>query len=194
MKPNWFAVIGLALTVLAAPIYAEQPAKPEPTPAEARNSLKTMRKQALDELYKLQPEAKKQIRAAAGYAVFSTQGVQLLLVGGGNGQGIARDNLNGRDTYMQMASAGVGFGVGIKDIRYIFVFRTREAMKSFVDKGWQFGGEAQIGAKTEGSGGVATGGTQVEENIQVYQLEKGSVIAQVVLQGLKFWKDDKLNP
>jgi hypothetical protein len=41
-----------------------------------------------------------------------------------------------------MASAGAGFGVGIKDFRAGFVFNERDALENFIDKGWDFASPA----------------------------------------------------
>ena len=91
----------------------------DPTPAEVRASVREMRKDTLDELYKLEPSARKAVRGSAGYAVFSQTGVQFLLVGGAGGRGVVRDNLNGKDTFMKMAAGGVGLGLGVKDTRLV---------------------------------------------------------------------------
>jgi hypothetical protein len=101
--------------------------------AEARN----MRSETLAKLYAAEPGAKAQIAKAKGYAVFSNVGVNVILLSGGSGWGIARDNATGRDSYMKMASAGIGLGLGVKDFRGVFVFTSRGAMESFIESGWE---------------------------------------------------------
>jgi lipid-binding SYLF domain-containing protein len=164
----------------------------DPTPAEVRASVREMRKDTLDELYKLEPSARKAVRGSAGYAVFSQTGVQFLLVGGAGGRGVVRDNLNGKDTFMKMAAGGVGLGLGVKDTRLVFVFKKRDALKKFVEEGWQFGGEATAVAKAGESGGEA-GEREAAPGIAVYQLAKGGLIAQATVQGTRYWKDEELN-
>jgi lipid-binding SYLF domain-containing protein len=164
----------------------------DPTPAELRASLREMRKETLDELYKAQPSARKAIRGSAGYAVFTQTGVQFLLVGGGGGRGLVRDNLTGKDTFMKMAAGGVGLGLGVKDTRLVFVFKKRDTLKKFVEEGWQFGGEASAVAKAGESGGSA-GELEAAPGVVVYQLAKGGLIAQATVQGTRFWKDEELN-
>ncbi len=164
----------------------------DPTPAEVRASLREMRKETLDELYKVQPSARKAIRGSAGYAVFTQTGVQFLLVGGAGGRGVVRDNLTGKDTFMKMASGGVGLGLGVKDTRLVFVFKKRDTLKQFIEEGWQFGGEATAVAKAGESGGAA-GEREAAPGILVYQLAQGGLIAQATVQGTRFWKDEELN-
>lgn len=47
------------------------------------------------------------------------------------GRGVAHNNKTGKNTYMKMVSGGVGFGLGVKDFRAIFVFETKEAFDFF---------------------------------------------------------------
>lgn len=44
-----------------------------------------------------------------------TSTITCYFVSGGNGYGVTRDNRSGKDTYMKMASVGLGLGLGIKD-------------------------------------------------------------------------------
>jgi hypothetical protein len=65
------------------------------TPEEKRNFVQQMKNDALADLYVQKPYAKELIQDAAGYAVFSSFNTQLLIVGSGNGYGVAVDNSNG---------------------------------------------------------------------------------------------------
>jgi lipid-binding SYLF domain-containing protein len=164
----------------------------DPTPEEARGALREMRKEALAELYGLDPAAKRVIRGAAGYAVFSQAGAHLLFLGGAGGRGVVRDNLTGKDTYMKMASGAVGLGLGFKDMRLVLVFKKRDALKQFVEQGWQFGGESAAVAKA-GEAGGSSGELEVAPGVSVYQIAKGGLIAQGAVQGSRYWKDEELN-
>jgi lipid-binding SYLF domain-containing protein len=164
----------------------------EKTADAVRAEIRKMRQETLDQLYKDVPQARRNIRGAAGYAVFESVGAQVLFVGGAGGSGVVRDNLTGKDTYMKMASAGVGLGLGVKDMRVIFVFKKRDALKRFVEDGWQFGGQSDVAAKADQKGGAA-GDLEVADGITVYQLTQSGLIAQATVQGTKYWKDDALN-
>jgi hypothetical protein len=74
----------------------------DPTPEEAREELQEMRQTTLNDLYQIHPAAKNEVQNAAGYAVFSNVGINLLLLSTANGSGVAHDNKAGKDTYMKM--------------------------------------------------------------------------------------------
>lgn len=182
-----FAVLVMTVCLLAPGAVAAADEK-----AAVRDALRDMRKATLDQLYKENPKARTQIRKAAGYGVFGVTGVQILFVGGSGGRGIVRDNLTGRDTYMKMGAVSGGLGVGFQDSRTVLIFRSRDVLKKFLDKGWTFGGETAATAKVEGRGGSA-GELETPEGIAVYQLTKTGLMAKGTVQGTKYWKDDELN-
>jgi lipid-binding SYLF domain-containing protein len=184
---RWFASLLVAVCLLGAGVAGGADDK-----ATARDALRQMRKETLDQLYKENPKARTQIRKAAGYGVFGVTGVQLFIVGGSGGQGIVRDNLNGRDTYMKVGAVSGGLGLGFQDTRTVLIFQNREVLKQFLDKGWTFGGETAATAKVEGKGGTA-GELETPEGIIVYQLTKTGLMAKGTVQGTKYWKDEELN-
>ena len=112
--------------------------------------------------------------------------------GGGDSRGVVRDNLTGRDTYVRMGAVSGGLGIGFKDTRTLLIFRKRDVLKQFLDKGWTFGGEAEATAKVEGKGGTA-GALETPEGIAIYQLGTTGLMAKGTVQGTKYWKDDELN-
>lgn len=187
-RPDWLlASLLMAICLLGAGVAGAADDK-----ASAREALRQLRKETLDQLYKENPKAKTQIRKAAGYGVFGVTGVQFLIVGGSGGQGIVRDNLNGRDTYMKMGAVSGGLGLGYQDTRTVLIFKSRDVLKQFLEKGWTFGGETAATAKVEGKGGSA-GELETPEGIIVYQLTKTGLMAKGTVQGTKYWKDEELN-
>ncbi len=163
------------------------------TAAEKRQTAQQMRSETLAELYGMQPEAKAQIQQAAGYAVFSNVGVNLLLVSSTGGWGIVREADSGKDTYMKMYSAGVGPGIGVKDFRGVFVFTDTETLESFIEDGWNASAQADATAKSEDKGDAWAGAVDVAPGIKLYQLTQTGVALQATIQGTKFWKDDELS-
>ena len=163
------------------------------TAAEQRLAAQRMRSETLVELYRVRPKARTRIAKAAGYAVFSNVGVNVILLSAGNGWGVARDNRSGQDIYMKMASAGIGPGLGFKDFRAVFVFTTRAALADFVDRGWD--ASAQADAATEGAAtrNEPTGAIDVAEGVKLYQITDYGLALQATIQGTKYWKDDALN-
>ena len=161
--------------------------------AEKREKIQTMREEVLAELFKQRPQARAEIDDAEGYAVFSNIGVQILLIGGGGGRGVVRDAKSGKDTYMKMATASVGLGLGIKDFRAIFIFHDRDAMTSFVEKGWDFTGEADAAATSGDKGGEIGEAGSFRKKVSVYQFTEAGLALQASLHGTKYWQDKKLN-
>lgn len=166
---------------------------PGDTVASQRKAVHDMRLDTLAQLYKLRPGTKSIIRRAAGYGVFSSVNVNLVLLSAGTGWGVVRDHRTGKDIYMKMGSAGIGIGLGVKDFRGIFVFKTRSALQHFVESGWDASGQADAAAKTGKQGGALAGAIDVAPGIKLYQITEHGLALQATIQGTKFWKDDELN-
>lgn len=161
--------------------------------ATTKKEIRKEVKSTLDQLYKLHPSAKNAVAKSAGYAVFDNFGTNLFLLSTGRGKGIATDSATKKEIFMKMISVGAGIGVGVKDFRAIFVFETKQAFDSFVNSGWDAGGQADAAAKAGKTGGAASGATSVSPGVWVYQITKNGLAAQATLQGTKYYKDDDLN-
>jgi len=121
-------------------------------PEEKRQTVRKQRDEMLAELYKANPKLKDRVKKAAGYATFKQSDVNLFLLASGHGYGMLVDNKTGKETIMRVASLGGGLGLGIKDLRVVFIFNDPKIMKSFVEQGWQFGGKADASAKYQDTG------------------------------------------
>jgi len=163
------------------------------SPKAKRDAILHMRSETLAQLYKIHPSARTDIRRAAGYAVFSDVGVNIILISAGGGEGVAHDNRTGRNIYMKMISGGVGPGLGIKDFRGVFVFHTRKAFDQFVDSGWEGTAQADAAAKSGKKGKAVAGAVTVAKNVDLYQITENGLALQATLQGTKYYKDDELN-
>jgi len=144
----------LSLAILAASLnaFAGLFGPKGDTDEEKRETVRKQRDEMLAELYKSKPDLKNRIKKAAGYATFKQSDVNLFLLASGNGYGMLVDNKTGKETFMRVASLGGGLGLGVKDLRVVFVFKDAKVMKDFVDEGWQFGGKADAAAKYEDTG------------------------------------------
>ncbi len=162
------------------------------TPEEKRQSIFAMKNDVLSQLYKVKPQAKEQIKKAPGYAVFSNANLYAFFVSFGGGYGVVKDNTTGKYTYMNMGEAGVGFGLGAKDFRIVFVFHNKETMHKFIEEGWQFGGQADAAAKASDKGD-AVGGEISLSDVTIYQLTETGLALQITVKGTKYWKDEELN-
>ena len=162
------------------------------TPAEKRRNILTMKHQVLNDLYQTKPQVKAMIRRAPGYAVFSNANVNMIFASFSGGYGVVRNNRSGKHTYMKMGEVGVGFGLGVKDFRAVFIFHDTKTMNKFIHSGWEFGGHADAAAKADDKGG-AIGGEVLIDNITIYQLTESGLALQATVKGTKYWKDDELN-
>jgi len=178
-------LIGVFLTGCATPKGV--------TKKDQRNYVLKMKDETLSELYKTKPETKDMIKKAAGYGVFSNIGSYLFFLSTGNGYGIVTDNSTRKKTFMKMAQVGAGLGLGIKDIRIVFIFKNKQVMNNFIDKGWEFGGQADATAKSGEKGAAAGGEIYIESDILIYQLTEAGVALQATVAGTKYWKDKELN-
>ena len=190
------------------------------TAEERRQSIRQMREQALTELYAAEPALRDRIHTAAGSAVFSNLNLQVFLVGGGQGYGVARNNATGQDTFMRFAELGLGVGLGGKDTRLIFVFHTQDALRRFLDFGIEVAAEADAaaivdgttgaqasaggavsasGAAASGSGTAGTGGSHglitegAGAGFEVYQLTRNGLALKAMVAGSRYWVDADLN-
>jgi lipid-binding SYLF domain-containing protein len=160
--------------------------------AEKRAEIDEMADAMLDELYQLKPIAKDQVKKAAGYAVFSNVGVNLVFASFAGGKGVVVGK-RGQRTYMKMGSAGLGLGLGVKDFRAVFVFRTKAKLDAFLEQGWDFSGQADAAAKSEDKGKALALAQTVIPDVEIYQITKNGLALQATLQGTKYWKDKDLN-
>lgn len=181
-----------ALALPAALMLAAVPAHAE-SAAEKRAEIQKMRSATLTRLYKVHPAAKAAIQSAAGYAVFSNVGINLVLLSAAGGSGVAHDNKSGRDVYMKMASAGLGIGLGVKDFRGVFVFASADKLASFINSGWEASAQADAAAKAGDKGGAAAGAVTVAPGVSLYQLTENGLALQATIQGTKYFKSDELN-
>jgi lipid-binding SYLF domain-containing protein len=183
------------LLLFSALVAAVPAAQAKKTADEQRAAIKQTRDDVLAELYKLNPAAQTRIKKAAGYAVFTNVGVNLVLASfaGGHGIVVEKDMIRDTETYMKMGSAGLGLGLGVKDFRAVFVFDDAAKLRAFVEKGWDFSGQADAAAKSNEKGGAVATAGNIAEGVAVYQITKNGLALQATLQGTKYWKDQNLN-
>jgi lipid-binding SYLF domain-containing protein len=162
---------------------------------EKRATARKDRDEILAKLYAAHPEAKEKIEKAAGYGTFNNKSMNLFLISSGHGYGMLVDK-DGKETFMAMGSLGGGVGMGAKDLSIVFIYKTAEVMKTFVETGWQFGGEASAAAKAGGTGTAAAkeAAADTAANLfEIYQLTDTGVALQATVAGTKYWKDKALN-
>lgn len=183
------AALAAAFAISAAPALAQD----EAAVIRDRHQVREMAHDALAALYEAQPGARPAIEHAAGYAVFSTFGIKIFFAGGSSGKGVVVNNRTQRQTFMQMVQVQGGLGFGVNQNRLIFVFTNENALRNFVQQGWEFGGQANLSAMAGGQGGMLSGAAAVSPGVYLYQLTQTGLSATITVSGTKFFKDSALN-
>ncbi len=161
--------------------------------AEQKEYVHDMKAETLTRLYDEYPLAKEQINNSAGYGVFSNINTHIFFLSSGSGYGVVTDNQDKNPVYMKMGTLGGGLGLGLKDFRGVIIFRKREDMDKFVEKGWAFGGQADAAFKSGDKGRAYSVAKSVDMDIITYQLTENGAALQATLQGTKYWKHKDLN-
>jgi lipid-binding SYLF domain-containing protein len=86
-----------------------------------------------------------------------------------------------------------GLGMGVKKFPVVFVFDNEKALNSFVNSGWQFGGQSTVVAKVGDKGGTMQGAASVSDGVWMYQLTDKGIAAEITAKSTKYYKDDDLN-
>ena len=166
----------------------------EQSPDEQRAEIRKMRDQTLQDLYRVQPDARSHIQKAAGYAVFSNFGVKILVAGGGSGSGIAIENKTKKETFMRMAEVQAGLGFGVKKFRLVWVFEKKSDLDRFINSGWELGAQTTASAKVSGLGAnVLTGALSLSPGVWLYQLTDDGLALELTAKGTKYYKAADLN-
>jgi lipid-binding SYLF domain-containing protein len=152
LRPFGLALIAGSFLLLSSSIQAGLFGPKGDNPDEQKASVRKQRDGMLQTLYSSKPEMKNRLKKAAGYATFNQKDVNLFLLASGTGYGVVVENRTGRETFMRVASLGGGVGMGVKDLRVVFVFNDARVMRQFIDSGWQFGGKADASAKYQDTG------------------------------------------
>ena len=91
-----------------------------------------MAQTGLDALLKQNPAAKKEIDAAAGYAVFNATNVNIVLLVVARGEGVLYDKRRKEPIFMQDLKTGEGLGAGYQTQYQIVIFKTTSAIDQFL--------------------------------------------------------------
>ena len=188
-------LMGLLVFLLALAVSTPVSAA-APTPAEVKQEKDEIRKKTkeiLAQLYKAEPSAKATIGKAAGYAVFSNFGMKIFVVGSGKGKGVAVDNKTKKEVFMDMLELQAGLGMGVKKFNLVWVFETPQALATFMNSGWELGGQTSAAAKAGGKGGSFQGAIAVAPGVWLYQLTEAGLALELTAKGTKYYKDDDLN-
>jgi lipid-binding SYLF domain-containing protein len=188
-----FLILSIAF-MFHTPAPAQSKADEERQKADKeRQEIRKRSRDILAQLYKAQPSAKATIQKAAGNAVFSNFGMKIFVAGSGTGKGVAVDNKTKKETFMKMIELQAGLGFGIKKFSLVWVFETPETLATFINSGWELGGQTSAAAKAGEKGAAFQGALAVAPGVWVYQLTETGVALELTAKGTKYYKDDSLN-
>jgi len=160
---------------------------------EKRRNIQGMKDKTLADLYKTNPEAKAEVEGSVGYAAFDASGVNVIMLVGVKGKGVAVENSTGKATYMNMVRAGTWPGIGYKDYRMVFVFKNKTVFDQFTTLGMDAGASADATMKVGGAGVDKASAHSFNPNVKVYQITDKGLLLQANWGGTKFLKDKDLN-
>ena len=160
---------------------------PEQREAE-RNARLKLSEDALAKLYKLQPDAKKAVEGAVGYAVFDITSIYAIMFVGQKGKGVLFNNASKKTTFMTSSRMGTGPGAGKQRVFQVFVFKNKTAMDQFVLAGG-LGGDVGASTSTGTEGAVRS----FNPSIDIYQIPESGMALQASWGGTVYSVDSDLN-
>ncbi|MBT8567460.1 hypothetical protein G6698_05530 [Polynucleobacter paneuropaeus] len=105
------------------------------TPAQItqmREARLKMAQTGLDSLIKQDPKVKAMVSKSAGYAVFSTTNINVVLIVVARGQGVLFDKRRKEPVFMNALKTGEGVGAGYQDQYQIAFFKTPRSIDEFL--------------------------------------------------------------
>ena len=187
-----FAILFLAL--LAGCQSTGKDGKPL-TPVEISQKREATIKMAttgLDALLKQKPSIKEEIDAAAGYAVFSTTNINVVLLVVARGEGVLYDKRRKDPIFMEALKTGEGLGAGYQDQYQIIIFKSPKAIDQFLltSIDGQRGGIDIDANFSAGSGGVIR---SFNPDITFYTVGLSGYDLQANYGGTLYLVDQQLN-
>jgi hypothetical protein len=137
---------------------------------QARHQVREMAQDALATLYEYSPVRGRRHRAFCRLRGVQHLRDQALLRRRHDRQGGRRQQATSRQTFMKMAQVQGGLGFGVDKNRLIFVFANEQALRNFIDQGWEFGAQANVAAMAGGQGGMFAGAAAIAPGVFLYQL------------------------
>lgn len=175
------------LLLVAFGVFASGCVAPSGTSAmDQRQEILQQHDAILREFAGVQPYGQKQLDAAAGYATMTNIQNQVLLVGGGNGYGVAVHVADDEKTFIKYTEIDGGPGIGVASYRTLLIFRDEYAFANFVSGQWLYQAEADATAKVDqaGVGVQATG--ELNQPVTIYQMSGSGLQAKASLGGVRF--------
>lgn len=163
----------------------------EETPQQTRDRLDATTEIVLDRLFAENEDAQVLFELSEGYAVFDTRQATVVVIAAGYGRGVATSNITGQKTYMNMATGGLGFSVGLGGFerQIVILFEDEAKFNSFVLNGYDATAEA----------GTMFGDEKTDQTVRfidgrsIFVLTKIGWKVSASAAGTKYWTDPNLN-
>lgn len=182
------------ITVLMCLVTATTAFAAKGTVAEQRNQIDELSKKALTQLYEKYPHARRIIENETyAWATLSNTSIKTLIFGSSHGRGVAVNNQTGERVYLRMKEISAGLGIGAKEYNLIFLISTKDAWDNFIIGKTRFAASAEASASDGFSGGTVEGADYVAPGVWVYQMTTKGLALEAMLEGMKIYKDKKLN-
>ena len=165
------------------------------TPAQLqqkRDATIKMSEAGLAALLKQDPSVKKQIDESAGYAVFSTTNINVVLLVVARGEGVLHDKRRKDPVFMSALKTGEGIGAGYQDQYQVIIFKSPAAIDQFLlaSVDGQKGGVDVDANFSAGSGGTIR---SFNPEITFYTVGLSGYDLQANWGGTLYLVDEKLN-
>jgi hypothetical protein len=154
-----------------------------------RASAMKMHDRVLAQTTKRFPELQGQIDQAAGYAVFDTGVIKILIVGTASGYGVVVDQKAGTRTIVDDFVIALGPGIELSNTVGVAVLHTPEAVEAGE---WDFGADASIGFQI-GSFGGDTSAIAMHEGSTMYRDMNNGIQLHASVFWAKIAEDEELN-
>jgi len=192
LKPISF--VAFAVLVLSGCQSTGQDGKPltREEIIQKRDATLKMAQTGLEALLKQNPAAKKEIDAAAGYAVFNATNINIVLVVVARGEGVLYDKRRKEPVFMQDVKTGEGLGAGYQKQYQIVIFKTASAIDQFLLS--TIDGQ-QGGIDVDANFSAGSGGTirSFNPNITIYTVGLSGYDLQANYGGALYLVDQQLN-
>ncbi|QWD63010.1 hypothetical protein [Polynucleobacter sp. MWH-UH25E] len=159
---------------------------------QKREATLKMAQTGLDALLKQNPAVKKEIDAAAGYAVFDATNVNIVLIVVARGEGVLFDKRRKEPVFMQDLKTGEGLGAGYQTQYQVVIFKTASAIDQFLLS--TIDGQ-QGGIDVDANFSAGSGGTirSFNPSITIYTVGLSGYDLQANWGGALYLVDQQLN-
>ncbi len=160
---------------------------------QKRQATIKMAEAGLSLLIKQDPKVRKDIESAAGYAIFNTTNVNVILVVVARGEGLLYDKrYKDQPIFMRDMKTGEGLGAGYQEQYQIIIFKTQDAIDQFIlttVDGQQMG----LDVEANFSAGASSTIRSFNPNVTFYTVGIAGYDLQANYGGALYMVDQQLN-